>query len=85
MDPWGEKGRCFPLGVVPEASPEIFEGPTSFPIVDLGGARLISWAPARVQELCLGGNTSPFPPKGPSPTSDQRPTTTEHPDRSGKA
>ena len=62
--------RGFTSEVVPEASPEILESPTRFPIVDLGGARLISWAPARLQELLpksgLGGR------RGQSPLSPHR-------------
>ena len=42
FDPSGDKGMSVPGGLVPEASPEKLESPTSFPIVDLAGARLIS-------------------------------------------
>ena len=79
LDPWGEKGRCFPRSIVPEASPEIFESPMFFPRVDLGGARLISWAPARLQELLpksgFGGRRgqSPLSPhRDPSPNTNLR-------------
>ena len=64
----GEKGTIFPGLIVPEASTGIPERPTSYPIVDLGGARLISWAPARLQELLpkSGGR------RGQSPLSPHR-------------